>query len=271
MPIVGVSCSVLSPWDAEVHHSVFDPYVRALVVYAGVNPVLVPALGDGSCGQPENMRALLARLDGLVLTGSPSMVQPSLYDGTPSAPGTHHDPARDATTLPMIGLAITLGVPLLGICRGAQELNCVAGGTLHQAVHTLPGKLDHRAPKGVATQGDKYKPAHDVECTPNGWLEAIALEAGVDPRRVPVNSLHQQAIDRLGRDLIVEARSSDGSVEAIRVASAKSFALAVQWHPEWHVEDQPMNRALLERFGVACRARAEATSPGTADLSGVFA
>ena len=97
-------------------------------------PVLIPALAE-ELGFDE----LLERLDGLLFTGSPSNVEPQHYQGPPSAPGTLHDPARDATTLPLIRKAVEAGVPVLGICRGFQEMNVAFGGTLHQRLHEVPG------------------------------------------------------------------------------------------------------------------------------------
>ena len=102
-------------------------------------PLLIPALGE-RLGLDE----LLVHLDGILFTGSPSNVAPNLYNGSPSIPGTLHDAARDATTLPLIPRALSAGIPLFGICRGFQEVNVAMGGTLTQRLHEVPGLLDHR-------------------------------------------------------------------------------------------------------------------------------
>src|SRR5215470_13524884 len=120
-------------------HMVGEKYARAILEAAGAVPLLIPSLAE-ELGFEE----LLERLDGLLFTGSPSNVEPHRYQGRPSAPGTLHDPARDATTLPLIRGAVDSGVPVFGICRGFQEMNVAFGGTLHQKVHDLPGYLDHR-------------------------------------------------------------------------------------------------------------------------------
>ena len=232
---------------AHPFHMVGEKYARAVLDAAGAAPLLIPALAD-ELGFEE----LLERLDGLLFTGSPSNVEPHRYEGPPSAPGTLHDPARDATTLPLIRKAVAAGVPVFGICRGFQEMNVAFGGTLHQKLHEVPGHLDHRD-DGTQPLEVQYGPAHDVTLEPGGMLRAFA--AG---ERIRVNSLHSQGIDRLGPELEVEARAPDGVIEAFRVRNAQRFALAVQWHPEWKVMSNPFSRALFAAFGEASRERAAA-------------
>lgn len=228
-------------------HMVGEKYARAVMEAAEAAPLLIPSLAE-ELGFEE----LLERLDGLLFTGSPSNVEPHHYDGPPSAPGTLHDPARDATTLPLIRKAVSAGVPVFGICRGFQEMNVAFGGTLHQKLHEVPGYLDHRD-DGSQPLEVQYGPAHDVTLEPGGLLRSLAMSD-----RIRVNSLHSQGIDRLGGELAVEARAPDGVIEAFRVRDAGSFALAVQWHPEWRVMSNPFSRALFAAFGDASRARAEA-------------
>jgi putative glutamine amidotransferase len=223
-------------------HVVGEKYARALLDGAGALPLLIPSLAE-----ELGMEELLERLDGVMFTGSPSNVEPHHYSGPPSDPGTLHDPARDATTLPLIRQAVAAGVPVLGICRGFQEMNVAFGGSLHQKVHEVTGKSNHREdyeqPLDV-----QYGPAHEVILQPGGLLRSLA---GTD--RVTVNSLHSQGIDRLGPGLSMEAHAPDGLVEAFRVTSATSFATAVQWHPEWKVLGNPFSRALFAAFGAAAR------------------
>ena len=225
-------------------HMVGEKYARAVLDAAGAAPLLIPSLA-------EELRfgELLERLDGLLFTGSPSNVEPHHYEGPPSAPGTLHDPARDATTLPLVRRAVEAGVPVFGICRGFQEMNVAFGGTLHQKLHEVPGHLDHRDDETQPLEV-QYGPAHDVTLEPGGLLRSLS---GSD--RIRVNSLHSQGIDRLGAPLAVEARAPDGVVEAFRVREAKSFALAVQWHPEWQVMANPFSRALFAAFGRAAAER----------------
>ena len=227
-------------------HMVGEKYARAVMVAAGAAPLLIPALAE-----ELRFEELLERLDGLLFTGSPSNVEPHRYQGEPSAPGTLHDPARDATTLPLIRKAVAAGVPVFGICRGFQEMNVAFGGTLHQKLHEVPGNLDHRDDESQPLEV-QYGPAHDVTLEPGGTLRALS-----GTERVRVNSLHSQGIERLGDELEVEARAPDGVIEAFRVRAARAFALAVQWHPEWQVMNNPFSRALFAAFGQASRERAQ--------------
>jgi len=225
---------------AHPYHMVGEKYARAVLDAAQGAPLLIPPLAE-----ELELDELLERLDGLLFTGSPSNVEPQHYQGPPSEPGTLHDPARDATTLPLIRRAVEHGVPVFGICRGFQEMNVAFGGTLHQKLHEVPGYLDHRDDETQPLEV-QYGPAHEVRLEPGGMLRALAASD-----RISVNSLHSQGIERLGEPLAVEARAPDGVIEAFRVSAARSFAVAVQWHPEWRVMTNPFSRALFAAFGQA--------------------
>lgn len=243
-PLIGVpaDCRELDP---HVYHVAGEKYLTAVTDAAGGLPLVIPALA-GRIDIP----ALLERVDGILLTGSYSNVEPSRYGGPPSAPGTDHDPARDALTLALIPAALERGVPLLAICRGLQEMNVALGGTLHQRVHDVPGMLDHREDK-TQPLAVQYGPAHEVSLTPGGLLQGLCGQT-----RVRVNSVHGQGVDRLAPGLYVEATAPDGLVEAFRVEAAPAFNLAVQWHPEWLARQNPLSAAIFEAFGEACRQRA---------------
>jgi len=244
-PLIGIPADRRMVGD-HPFHMVGEKYARAVLEASGGVPLLIPSLTE-ELGFEE----LLTRLDGLVFTGSPSNVEPHRYQGPPSEPGTLHDPARDATTLPLIRRAVGAGLPVFGICRGFQEMNVAFGGTLHQKLHEVPGHLDHRddttQPLDV-----QYGPAHDVTLEPGGILRGLSTSD-----RIRVNSLHHQGIERLGPELAVEARAPDGVIEAFRVREAQRFALAVQWHPEWKVMSNPFSRALFAAFGQASRERGQ--------------
>jgi putative glutamine amidotransferase len=242
-PVIGIPADqrMIGP---HPFHAVGDKYVRAIADAAEAIPVLIPALGT-----QLHFEDLMAQLDGILFTGSPSNVEPHRYNGEPSIAGTLHDSARDATTLPLIPRAISAGIPVFGICRGFQEFNVAMGGTLTQRLHEVPGLLDHRddAEQPLDVQ---YGPAHDVTLEPGGLLARLAGST-----HIKVNSLHSQGVQRLAPALIVEARAPDGVVEAFRVKDAPSFALAVQWHPEWQVMMNPFSRAMFAAFGAASRER----------------
>jgi putative glutamine amidotransferase len=222
-----------------------EKYIDAVSAGAGAVPALVPALGAAT-----DWPRLLETFDGLLFTGSESNVEPYHYGGPASAPGTLHDSNRDATTLPLIPRAIAAGVPVLAICRGFQEMNVAYGGTLWQRVHEVGGYLDHRDDESLPLD-DQYAPAHEIHLEPGGLLGKIF---GVEHLRV--NSLHSQGVQRLGEALAVEARAPDGLIEAFRVANADTFAVGVQWHPEWKFQDDTYSRALFAAFGAAARQRA---------------
>lgn len=226
-------------------HCVGEKYIQALILGAGALPVLIPSLGEGL----GDVHELLANFDGILLPGSPSNVEPHHYQGPASAPGTLHDACRDSTTLQMIPAAIAAGVPLLAICRGFQEMNVAFGGSLWQNLPAA-GLRDHREDPQAPVE-TQYGPAHEVELVPGGLLQRLA---GVS--RLAVNSLHAQGVQRLGDGLQVEARSvGDGLIEAFSVRDAPSFALGLQWHPEWKFQDNAFARALFAAFGKAARAR----------------
>jgi putative glutamine amidotransferase len=216
-----------------------EKYIAAVADGAQAVPVVIPSLGS----QP--LEDILGSFDGLLFPGSPSNVEPHHYAGPPSDTGTLHDPHRDATTLPLISRAVASGMPVLAICRGFQEMNVAFGGTLWQKLHEVEGHRDHRENLD-APLDEQYGPAHDVELASGGLLEKLA-----GANRLRVNSLHGQGVQRLGRDLTIEARAPDGVIEAFRVANASSFALALQWHPEWRFQDNPFSQALFAAFGAA--------------------
>lgn len=244
LPMIGVTACT-KQIGLHPYHITGDKYVRAVAVGAGGLPLIIPALGD-LLDQPT----LLENLDGLLFTGSPSNVEPHHYSGPASTPGTQHDPARDQTTLPLIRLAIAAGVPLLGICRGFQEINVAFGGSLHQQVHEVEGLMDHREP-GDEPLEVQYAPRHALQVQPGGVLAGLGL-----PREIEVNSIHGQGVERLAPGLRVEALAPDGLIEAFSVSGAQSFALGVQWHPEWQVRSNPNYLAIFQAFGEACRKRA---------------
>ena len=231
----------------EGHQSPFmvlgEKYAHAARHCAGVQPVLFP-LADAA-----QISSLLALMDGVMLTGSPSNVHPSHFGQDVEDARLPLDPQRDALTLALVRACIAGGVPLLGICRGFQEINVALGGSLAQSVHAQDGHFDHRDPEGVSLD-QAYGPAHPVHFVPGC---AFAEWAGAETAQV--NSLHGQGIGRLAPGLRALGHSSDGLVEAFQVEGAAAFAYAVQWHPEWKCQVNPFYRAIFSAFGQACGRR----------------
>ena len=241
-PVVGVISDrrMVGP---HPFHMVGEKYLQAVVDAADSYPVCLPSLAQGF-----DVLDILDRLDGLFLTGSPSNVEPRHYLGSPSEPGTWHDPERDLAALALIPAAIRVGMPLLAICRGFQEMNVAFGGSLHQMVHEQPGYGVHKE-NADDPLDIQYGPAHEVRFTAGGMLERITGQSGAT-----VNSLHAQGVDRLGEELEVEAVAGDGLVEGFTVRDAPGFTLALQWHPEWKTLANPVSTAIFRAYGDACRA-----------------
>lgn len=226
-------------------HALLHGYVRAVSRQSGALPLALPAAPDAL-----DADSLIESIDGVVLTGSPSNVSPDRYGAPPLPDGVLLDRDRDAVVLALLHRLVAAGVPVLGVCRGFQEMNVAWGGTLDAAVHTRPGRLDHREGDHGRPIERWYDDSHAVEIAPGGVL------AGLLPGRgYPVNSLHHQGIERLGQGLRVEATAPDGLVEAFSIEGAPAFTLAVQWHPEMRVDDCPLARAIFTAFGAACRQR----------------
>ena len=247
LPLIGVTACRKAVGPATVH-SVGDKYVDAVLDTAIGLPLILPALGDALAADD-----LCERLDGLLLTGSPSNVDPALYGGGARPPGDPADPHRDEVTLPLIRACIERGVPVLGLCRGIQEVNVAMGGTLHGRLHEVEGRQDHRSDKTLS-YAERYDPSHSVRLRPGGLLARLLDDA----TELQVNSLHGQGIDRLAPGLVVEAEAPDGTVEAVSMPGAKGFILAVQWHPEWRAGEIEAHRRLFAAFGDACRERLRA-------------
>ena len=220
-----------------------DKYARAVKMNALAQPVIFP-LADA-----DDIASLLELVDGVMLTGSTSNVHPSHFGETVANPALPLDTHRDALALALVKACIAADVPLLGICRGFQEMNVALGGTLHQQVHLVGGLQDHRECKTVSFD-IQYGPSHPVHLVPGSRMAEWAGATTAD-----VNSLHGQGIARLADGLLPLARAEDGLVEAFEVAAARSFAVAVQWHPEWRTAENPFYAAIFKAFGDACRQR----------------
>jgi len=241
-PLVAVSTDVRQ-FENYTWHAAPRQYLDAALTVAGVFPLLVPSFGGRL-----DLDELLSSVDGVLLTGSKSNVFPGLYGGDAGEANGPYDHDRDATTLPLIRRAIDRGVPLLAICRGIQELNVALGGTLFAEVQEIEGRLDHRAPVSD-NQDERFAIRQSVSIKEGSCLAGI-FGAGT----VPVNSVHRQAVDRVGARLVVEAVAEDGTVEAVSVKDAKAFAVGVQWHPEYWAKTDDASARIFRAFGDAARA-----------------
>ncbi|MCA6225038.1 MAG: gamma-glutamyl-gamma-aminobutyrate hydrolase family protein [Phenylobacterium sp.] len=240
-PVAGIICCTRTV-GIEPAQAVMNRYVASAMAYADAAALLVPSM-------PGLMRAadVASRLDGLLLTGSPSNLDPGAYgEAADDAPGPF-DPARDAMTGDLIRAMLDLGRPVFGICRGFQELNVAFGGTLRRDVSENPDLLRHHAPDEVGFN-EMFDHVHDVELTPGGILAGALGQA-----RIRVNSVHYQGVQRLGEGLSVEAQADDGVVEAFSTRVNTAPVLAVQWHPEWRTGENPQSQVFFGIFGRALR------------------
>jgi len=233
--LVGIVCDREAAADGMQSHRAGAEYVAA-VQGIGALPLLIPVTDP-----PPDIAALLARLDGLLFTGSPSNVAPALYGGPAPRPGTRQDPARDATSLALLRAAIAAGLPTLCICRGFQELNVALGGTLDPHVHETPGRLDHRE-KPDAPLAEQYGPAHAVTLAPGGMLAGLLGKA-----EITINSLYHQGIARLAPGLLAE-------VHAPRWPGGSGIAA-------WR-QGLPAGRAVASRMGGGSRSGQPRHIPG---------
>jgi len=242
-PLVGISCCSKSFGPNGLpNHAASDFCVRAICEVSDAVPVLMPAIGTD-----RDAHCLLSRLDGILLTGSRTHIAPRHYGGPLHDDDMPEDPARDATTLPLIRAAIASGVPIFAICRGMQELNVALGGTLFQHLPLMPGRLNHVAAKPEDAEA-RVAPAHGVSLSSGGLLHRL-----LQTRAIQVNSLHQQGIDQVANGLSVEAIAPDGTIEAVRITASPAFGLGVQWHPEFDATTNPISIALFRAFGESLR------------------
>jgi len=239
-PLVGMVCDRFFVGEHDLH-SAKQSYVRALIACARVNPVLIPASRD-----IESVSDYLDGLSGLLFPGGASNVETRQYGGAADN-AMLVDPDRDHVALELMRGAADRGMPLLGICRGFQEMNVAFGGTLHGDIHAAGHSDDHLEDPSEALLM-RYRYRHEIELVDHGTLSMLTGGA----RRVRVNSLHRQGVAALGPGLEVEARAPDGLIEAIRV-DGHPFALGVQWHPEAMTASDALSRALFESFGEGCR------------------
>jgi putative glutamine amidotransferase len=245
-PVVGVIGNAHRIENRFATQMVGERNLRAVADVAGALPLMF-------AGSPEitDIGALLDVVDGIVLTGARANVHPTRFKTEPCLAHEPYDIQRDDVALALSEVCVARGIPLFGICRGLQEMNVAFGGSLHPEIRELPGRMNHRMPR--LENGEihphptvVFADRHDVSLTPGG---AFAKLLGCETIRV--NSLHGQGILQPGERVVIEGIAEDGTIEAIRIADAPSFALGVQWHAEYDPQRNPINRALFQAFGEA--------------------
>lgn len=242
-PVVGIVANTKLINDTYPSQTVGNMNVEALARVAGAVPLIVPALPD--C---IDFDVVMRLCDGFMLTGGRPNVHPEEYGHEPTEAHGTFDRGRDHVALRLIRACVEQGQPILGICRGFQEFNVAMGGTLHPEIRDLPGRMNHRMPPD-GTLEEKFALRHTVRLVPNSPFIRIF---GAD--EVLVNSLHGQGIEAPGARIVIEGHAPDGTPEAITVKDAPGFAMAVQWHPEYNAQTDPVSKPLFEAFGAALQA-----------------
>lgn len=242
-PLIGIIGNFHLVNDQYPAHSGGAMNSSAVADVARGLPMIVPA--DPTLVTVEE---LLETCHGFLLTGGRPNVHPSEYGIAPTEAHGAFDRARDAITLPLVRACIERGQPVLGICRGFQEINVALGGTLHPEIREIPGRDNHRMPPD-GTLEERFALRHKVRFSKGGVFHRL-----MDAEEVMTNTLHGQGIVEPGRNVVIDGHAPDGTPEAIYIREARGFSLAVQWHPEWNAAQDPVSRPLFEAFGDAVRA-----------------
>jgi putative glutamine amidotransferase len=238
-PVLGIiACNRIV--GTEAAQTVIERYIRAAMTYADVAALIVPSL-------PDLMTAaeVAPRLDGILLTGSPSNVATMRY-GHDSGDGPF-DEGRDEIALSMVNRMINAQKPVFGICRGFQEINVALGGTLRRDTSASYDLIRHHAPDDVSFDA-MFDHSHPVALTDGGMLARAYVKPALN-----VNSVHYQGIGTLADSLMVEARAPDGLIEAYSARPNGAPLLAVQWHPEWQTDINPDSQTYFHLLGKALR------------------
>lgn len=242
-PIVGIIGNQYLLNDQYPAHAGGTMNSEAIAEVCGAMPMLIPA-DPRFVSVPE----LLEICDGFLFTGGRPNVHPEEYGEAETEAHGAFDRARDAITLPLIRALVERGQPLLGICRGFQEVNVAMGGSLYPEIRDLPGRMNHRMPPD-GTLEEKFALRHKVTLAEGGPFARL-----FGATEVMTNTLHGQGIKRPGARIVIDGHAPDGTPEAIYVQDAPGFTLSVQWHPEYRAAEDPVSRPLFEAFGAAVKA-----------------
>jgi len=244
-PVIGIQCSHLMAEDTYAVQMSGRRNIEAVAEVSGGLPMLIPGLPHA-----VDLPDLCATVDGIVLTGGRANVHPKHYGEEYTEDYGRMDEERDDVVLPLVRAALDLGIPIFGLCRGIQEMNVALGGTLYHEVGDLPGRHRHRMPKGCRDHDVIFELREKVQLRPGGVLAKM-----LGTEHIVTNSLHGQAVRDPGERVVIEGWAVDETVEAISIEGAETFAIGVQWHPEYQAHLDPTSRVLFEKFGDAARER----------------
>jgi len=241
-PVIGIIGNRYLINDQYPAHAAGEMNTAAVAQVCGALPLIVPT-------DPKfvNVDDLMDVCDGFVFTGGRPNVHPHEYGHEETVAHGDFDLGRDKIALPLIRKCIGRGLPILGICRGFQEVAVAMGSTLHPEIRDLPGRDNHRMPPD-GTLEEKFDMRHVVTLNEGGPFHSVWGKT-----EVLTNSLHGQGIQEAGPRVVIDGHAPDGTPEAIYIKDAPGFTLSVQWHPEWNADNDPVSRPLFEAFGEAVR------------------
>ncbi|WP_370931810.1 gamma-glutamyl-gamma-aminobutyrate hydrolase family protein [Bartonella sp. DGB1] len=237
-PLVAVPADNILYQHCE-KYAISKQYLNSLFELANVSPIIIPPLLH------KNVADILKYVNGILLTGAVSNVHPSRYNSPVTEQHQPFDEERDAISFSMIDYALKYNLPILGVCRGLQELNTYLGGTLSNDIQELDGKIDHRSCDSTNIS-ERFKIKHTVNIVPNRLLDNI-----INQKSISVNSLHRQAIDVLADKLQIEAIATDNTIEAVSMKDTEQFILAFQWHPEYWYNNEAISKKIFAAFSKA--------------------
>lgn len=242
-PVIGIIGNSYLINDEYPAHAAGKMNTDAVARVCGAMPLIIPT-DPNAVTVPELMNIC----DGFLFTGGRPNVHPEEYGEAETAAHGDFDRDRDAVALPLIRACVDAGQPIIGICRGFQEVAVAMGSTLHPEIRDLDGRDNHRMPPD-GTLAEKFAMRHIVRFSQGGPFEKI-----MGYQEVMTNSLHGQGIKVAGPRVVVDGYAPDGTPEAIFIEGAAGFTLSTQWHPEWNAHEDPVSLPLFRAFGEACAA-----------------
>lgn len=239
-PVIGIIGNLYLINDEYPAHCAGTMNSSAIANVADALPLIVPT--DPNFVDIDH---LMEVCDGFLFTGGRPNVHPEEYGHEPTEAYGEFDRARDAIALSLIQKCVERGQPILGVCRGFQEVAVAMGCTLHPEIRDLPGRDNHRMPPD-GTIEEKFELRHVVTLQEGGPFHRLWGKT-----EVMTNSLHGQGILDASDRIVIDGHAPDGTPEAIYVKDAPGFTMSVQWHPEYQADMDPVSRPLFEAFGVA--------------------
>ena len=242
-PIIGVIANAHTINDDYHVQAAGELNLHAVREASDGLPLMIPAIPD-----LYDLDELRASCAGFIFTGGRPNVHPEEYGEEETEAHGTFDRNRDRLVLPLIRACVDAGQPIMGICRGFQEVNVAFGGSLYPEIRDLPGRDNHRMPPD-GTLEEKFAMRHEITFSEDGPFHRM-----MESQKVMTNSLHGQGIKAPGDRIAVDGYAPDGTPEAIYVKDAPGFTYSVQWHPEWRAAKDVVSQPLFAAFGLACRA-----------------